>query len=1350
MTRGREHEYFLDDAASLVDGDEAARQRHAARLAADADARDLVFELEATADAIGHAGSDYEPSNDLGARVLAAIDARRFEGARPDAVTTDLAAPAALAYAAKVPSPRHADRAPARFAETAAPRRGASRAVLAAGVVAFLAVSGVAAGVFLAARHLSPTPTAPTPSGWVGMVESSWPGTDGFEISGTRNAASPSTIAVGSVLRTDERTRARLRLSDGTMMLLDQGSQLELLPGGRRVRLARGSLLADVAHVEGNQAQIETPNGTVEVLGTKFVVTASDAGTSVRVLRGKVRFSAMRSTVEVGAGEEGISAPGAAPSRFAASLPVTLRLDEETEQQDESGSIAGLGELRARRPGESSDRERPLTLADHSVKIRIAGPIARTEIEETFRNDDDVTLEGVYRFPLPQGARIASLALEVDGRWEEGSFVARERAAQIFQGVIRHATPQNEQRAREEFIWVPGPWRDPALLEWKRGGRFELRIFPIAARSSRRVRIAYEEAVPVSGSSRHYTYPLPSVRRGEATVGHFAVDVRVAGRGNVSDVRASGYPLTFARDGEASRLSFSANSFAPSGALTIDYAVDDPNAELRTFAFRGPAVAPVSPTSRDDEAVQVAQAALSADARGYVTFALRPVIPLASSTVATDYAVVVDSSQSMTGERYLRARRLVAALVQELDRRHRVTVLACDLECRSAGEVEMPSAGLASRAEAFLANIRPAGSSNLLAAISKAARALPAASERRRVVLYVGDGVASSGVTDAGTLAADARALAQASGVGITTVGIGDDADTATLSALARAGGGVHVDLTPGQSETSAALAVLETTYGVALEQPVVELPAGVELAAPAVLPTLLPGREVLISARYVGTVSGDLVVRGKLGGRPYERRIPVRLDANAGATNGFVPRTWAAARIADLELDGSRRDDAELVALSKGFGVISRSTSLLVLESPAMFSAYGVERTTGQATWDGEDADEVSSSGADDGDARASGSLSGSAFGGAGAGPSVASRAGAMRASSESDSESARPSAAPAPATTTSLGDSNAATGRVEPREMERRRTPPSQMPGRWMRVMWVRDANIAATTDVGSRDLGAVATARAARDANHDSRDRTRDLVRSLARAGLLDEALREVERWLDRDPNDVDALVFASDVYGRMGRGDEAARVLSGAADADPSDAAMAERLALAFERLGKTDQGCAFRMTLAGIRTTDEPAQRVASACASRLDLATARASYDTRAGGLARRGDGSVVTGDVERARGELLVEGSFSGADLDISVITPRGERASVLGGVRGVTVSGASSTSAESLGLRSARSGSYYIEVSRHGRGDGPIAGELRIRALGTSRTVPFVLRGDRVTVARVDLTRRRVLVNP
>ena len=41
--------------------------------------------------------------------------------------------------------------------------------------------------------------------------------------------------------------------------------------------------------------------------------------------------------------------------------------------------------------------------------------------------------------------------------------------------MIQNAAPK-APKPKEEIIWVPGPWRDPALLEWQRGGRFELKI----------------------------------------------------------------------------------------------------------------------------------------------------------------------------------------------------------------------------------------------------------------------------------------------------------------------------------------------------------------------------------------------------------------------------------------------------------------------------------------------------------------------------------------------------------------------------------------------------------------------------------------------------------------------------------------------------------------------------------------------------------------------------------------------------------------------------------------------------------------------------------------------------------
>src|SRR6185503_4590196 len=111
-------------------------------------------------------------------------------------------------------------------------------------------------------------------------------------------------------------------------------------------------------------------------------------------------------------------------------------------------AVPGVGELRAHKPGEEK-RDRPLRLERHKVTVRIAGTVARTEIEEVFHNDGGDVLEGVYRFPLPAGARVDRLALEVDGRLEEGAFVDRERAARIWRGVIRQATPKQLQKQEE-------------------------------------------------------------------------------------------------------------------------------------------------------------------------------------------------------------------------------------------------------------------------------------------------------------------------------------------------------------------------------------------------------------------------------------------------------------------------------------------------------------------------------------------------------------------------------------------------------------------------------------------------------------------------------------------------------------------------------------------------------------------------------------------------------------------------------------------------------------------------------------------------------------------------------------
>src|SRR6185295_6763231 len=242
----------------------------------------------------------------------------------------------------------------------------------------------------------------------------------------------------------------------------------------------------------------------------------------------------------------------------------------------------GLGALRAYKPGDR-DHDVGLALARHDVRIRVVGPIARTEVTETFRNDSPATLEGVYQFPLPPDAQIDGLALDVDGGFVDGAFVDKQRGQKIWRGVIDRATPHPPPRPSEDIIWVEGRWRDPALLDWKRGGRFELRVFPIPAHGARTIKLTYTQVVTPRGPWRQYSYPLPHSRDGSTVADEFTVDVELRGA-EQGAVRAAGYDLTAdpARR-SVNGLTLRQSGFVPRGDLVIEYRAEGGDAELRAW-----------------------------------------------------------------------------------------------------------------------------------------------------------------------------------------------------------------------------------------------------------------------------------------------------------------------------------------------------------------------------------------------------------------------------------------------------------------------------------------------------------------------------------------------------------------------------------------------------------------------------------------------------------------------------------------------------------------------------------------------------------------------------------------------
>ena len=754
-------------------------------------------------------------------------------------------------------------------------------------------------------------------------------------------ATAGSSVPAGSVLRSGAQSSAQIVLSDGTELALDHDTELFLASQSvAHARLSHGAIVLEIPNRSSAPARFDLSDSFVELSSGKLALRAGSDFAILDVIRGSASFgTSAGAPLRVAAGEEARCYRGSAPYvSSGAALAQAVSFTDALLDASESATSRGLGELTARKPGSREELRGAVTLATHCVHVRIAGAMARTEIDEVFESSSDDVLEGIYRFPIPTGAKIERLALEVDGKLEEGAFVDRDRAASIWRGAIVHAAPSARPQISDDIVWVPGPWRDPALLEWQRGGRFELKIFPIPRRGQRRIVLSYTEAVRPVGGVRHFTYPLPVDPGGTTTIRHFDVNVEVRGRDPQFAVRALGYPLTASdRDGVRA-LSFSADNFTPNGDLSVEWALPGRQSEVTSFGYR------------------------AGDER-YALLTLRPKLPRATVDQTHATAIVVDSSRAMYGEALERAKRLATRLVRELDPAGPVTLLNCDSTCRQLPGFVTPGPAGALEAQRFFEGVTAEGASDPTQAVAVAKRALEAVpGSHVQDIIYIGDGTPTVGPIRPATVTAAVRDALASSHARITAVAVGSASDLDTLSAMARAGGGLALPYAPGQTLSEAALDVLAATYGSALRDVQVVLPDGLRAVAPERLDTILAGTEASISARMDSdTVDGPLIVRGMLGDTPFEQRYDVHLTASDNAGNAFVPRVYAAARIADLEQNGGAEAKKEALSLSTRFAVASRYSSLLVLESEAMFRAFGVDTNAPGTQFTGEDLAEES-----------------------------------------------------------------------------------------------------------------------------------------------------------------------------------------------------------------------------------------------------------------------------------------------------------------------------------------------------------------------------------------------------
>ena len=564
-----------------------------------------------------------------------------------------------------------------------------------------------------------------------------------------------------------------------------------------------------------------------------------------------------------------------------------------------------LGSVVARVPGQGGMGP-DVSFGRVRIAAKIEGGFAYTEIDEELANEGDVALEAVASFHAPPGGVIARMGLWVEGRLIEAEVVERQRAADVYRGIV-------DRR------------RDPALLEQDPSGSVTLRVFPVPAHGARRVVVGYVQPLERWDSRYHFELGL-TLPHGAPPIREISAEVELVGVGAEQIGLWPDQAVTVANaGGTGTRLRWEGAHIRP-----LDWRVSfaAPQDLLTSF--------------------------VPAKAKGAQRFvALRVAPDLPPTAPERDASVwLIDTSVGQGGAALDLSKALVAGLLKQLPPGERFAILACDTACVSFPRRGLTRASADSRRDArrFVAGLEARGASDIGYALFEALQRTQGRAHPQLV--YFGDGRPTAG--DLGADEIIQRLAGRAELLDLRLVGVGHALEAISLAELAASVTAARTIVSGEQREVDADR--IERWLGQPmLRSPSLALPSAFESAYPRRLPNLVRGDEQLVLARLgrrpTGTLHGQLSGVFDNGVSPEPRRSELGLELPRRELQAdSVPRLWAHARLRDLDGNDAPGAYYESVELSKRYQVLSRHTAFLALESQAMFRTNGLEQRFGRA----------------------------------------------------------------------------------------------------------------------------------------------------------------------------------------------------------------------------------------------------------------------------------------------------------------------------------------------------------------------------------------------------------------
>ncbi len=571
--------------------------------------------------------------------------------------------------------------------------------------------------------------------------------------------------------------------------------------------------------------------------------------------------------------------------------------------------------------------EAPRLGADYNVTI--SGPTGRTVLTQRFTNPANGWVEGVYVFPLPEGAAVDTLKIVAGNRVIVGE-VKEKREAKIIYEQAKSAG------------------QTASLLEQERPNLFTNSVANIGPNETVVVQIEYQETIKQSGGTYSLRLPLVVAPRYNPAPIVQSVEFNKDGSGfgatvndPVPDRDRIEPPVLDPRTSDPVNpvtISVQLNAgFTLADVKSHHHAVDVQSTDemSRSIALAAADV----PADKDFELTWTAkgtapQVGLFKETLNGKDYLLATVTP--PSVVGTAPAMpresifVIDNSGSMDGPSMVQAKDALLLGLGKLKATDRFNVIRFDDTMDMLFPTAVPAdATNISAARSFVSSLQASGGTEMIPPL-KASLVDDNASAKThlRQVIFITDGAIGNEQEMFATL------TSQRGRSRVFMVGIGSAPNSYLMTRAAELGRGTFTFIGDATQVTTRMDELFNklgnpsvTGISVATSQ------SGVTLT-PALLPDLYQGEPLLVMAE-TKSLGGTLTFTGNIGNAPWTVTLPL----SAAAEGKGISKLWAHRKIADIEVAatmGTLTPDVsaqQVLDVALAHQIVSSQTSLIAVD---------------------------------------------------------------------------------------------------------------------------------------------------------------------------------------------------------------------------------------------------------------------------------------------------------------------------------------------------------------------------------------------------------------------------------